>query len=120
MNTSASSVLLSVLVWYFLLGVYNIIFFSLTQKIKDLDWKKFILDTLGILVVYIIVNILSIQIAGESTIALFAIINAVLVLGAGYLYARFAMKLDNKKSLMYSGSFLVAFNLYWYVLVGIL
>lgn len=120
MNTSASSVILTFFLWYILLGVYNLAFFSFLKKLKGINWQRFLLETLGLLGVYILVNILSIQFGSGTGIMAFSILNLVLVAASAYGYSRYVMKLKDNDPIIYSVAFVVVFNLYWYVLAGII
>jgi len=120
MNTQASSVIIAIILWYFLIGIYNLSYAGITKKIQKLDWKKFILETLGMLVIYIVVNVVSIQLGSTLGKLTISGINVGLLFATGYLYTRYVVKYENKDALVYAGVFALIFNMYWYILFGII
>ena len=120
MNTSPISIVITLFFWYILIGIYNLAYLGLTKKIGNLDWRKFILETLGLVFVYFVINAASVQIAGSQSVALFSILNAVLIFVLVLPYSKFIMKFETLDAAIYSLIFTLIFNLYWYSLFGIL
>lgn len=120
MNTSPISIVITLFLWYVLVGIYNLAYRGLTKKIENLDWRKFILETLGLVFLYFAVNAASIQIAGSQSVATFSVLNAFLILVLVFPYSKFVMKLEALDAAIYGLVFTLIFNLYWYNLFGIL
>lgn len=119
MNVSTVSIFITVTLWYVLIGIYNIVYLGITKKLDSFDWKKFILETFGLVAVYFLLNSVSFQFGGNSR-TVFIVSNILLILVCVFGYSRFVMKLEQKNSLVYTLVFTVIFNLYWYILFGLI
>lgn len=119
MTTAFSSIITAVVIWYFLIGVYNISYLAISKKLNEIVWTNFLLTNLIILALYSLANFIAIAFFSGNFI-LFGVTNVILVFGAGYLGGSFILKKDFKKALLYAAIFTIFLNLLWYKLIGII
>ena len=120
MNISTISIPIALTVWYILIGIYNLVYLWVTKEIPNLNWKKFIIETLSLLALYFVLTSLSFMVAGGSNLGTFYFTNIAFIFAGVLPFSIFFMKLETKKALIYSTIFTALFNLYWYSLFGVL
>lgn len=120
METSSSSLAIVILLWLLGIGIFNVVYLVVTKKLKQIEWSKFIVSNIILLVLYLLVNFLSIAAFSGGGLVAFGITNLVLLFGAGLLGGLFVLKEDNKNAFIYALLFAGVFNLLWYRVVGAL
>ena len=122
MNISATSIVITIFIWYLLIGIFNLVYLSVTKKLNDLNWLKFILESFGLVAVYFFVTAISFLFAGSSSLSvpIFISINILALFVSVAAYARYVLKLENYQFIYYSLFFTLIFNLFWYRLLGVL
>lgn len=120
MKTSASSIIIALLMWYIGLGIYNAAYLAVTKRLKEVDWLKFATTTGIILALYALVNFLSIAIFSSGGLAVFGLTNIILLFGVGLVTALFILKEKVNNAIVYATLFTLFFNLLWYRVIGAL
>lgn len=120
MNVSSISIVITIFIWYLLIGIFNLVYLGATKKLNNLNWLKFILESFGLVAVYFVVNAVSFIFASSISIPLFMAVNALILFASISVYARYVMKLENYQFIYYSLVFTLIFNLAWYRLLGVL
>ncbi|MCL5093721.1 MAG: hypothetical protein M1355_01120 [Patescibacteria group bacterium] len=119
MGISSSSIIIVLLLWYVLLGIYNLGYLFATKRIKEVNWPKFILSVLTLTFLYALASFVTIAFF-SSSFALFAIFNTLLLLGVGFIEGFYVLKQRMNEAAIYSVIFVVLFSLLWYKILGLI
>lgn len=120
MNISGISIIITIFIWYLLIGIFNLAYLGITKKLNGLNWTRFILESFGLVAVYFFVNALTFLLAGSISVPLFMTVNALILFISVAIFARYVIKLEKYNFIYYSLVFTLIFNLAWYRLMGIL
>jgi len=111
--------LITLLIWFVLLGGFNAVYLSIQGKLKEVSYKKFLIFNSLTLLLYTVAVAFSVLYFTQNA-TLFRSVNFILIFVTGFMIDKFLMNEDNKQSIIYGLVFAGVFNLFWYELLGII